>query len=424
MNDSTLEATISQLGEATYRARRWRFGIRQQDRLGHMWVLGKTGTGKSTLLHNLMAQDLDCGRGFMLIDPHGDLVERTLDMVPAKRVHDTLYFNPADTGHPIAFNVLDLIGLSPELMTSGILGALRKTWPDFWGPRMEYVLRSSILTLLEFPGATLLDLHRLLVDGSFRQDVIKRVRDPQLIQFWTKEFELYTGNFRTEAVSPIVNKTGQYLTSPMLRNILGQRETKVHLRRFIDGGGIFLANLARGRIGEDMTILLGSLLVTQLQLAAMTRVDQNEAERRNFFLYIDEAQLVATRSTVELFPEARKFHLGVVFAHQYLEQLDPALQAAVIGNVGTTIVFRVGARDAEELAIEFAPEFKPSDLVSLPAHEMYVRLMIDGSTSRPFSAATFPPVKGRRSYRDEIVGWTRTRYARPVEEVTRDLRAA
>ena len=420
---SGLEQTISHLGEATYRGRRWRFGIRQEDRLAHTWVLGKTGTGKSTLLFNLMVQDLDCGRGFMLIDPHGDLVERILNMVPLRRMKDVLYFDPADIDYPIAFNVLEPMGLSPELVASGIMGALRKTWPEFWGPRMEYLLRSSLLTLVQYPGATLLDLHRLLVDGDFRHRVVSGIRDPQLEQFWKKEFELYAGNFRTEAVAPIANKTGQYLTSPMLRNLFGQRVNLVRLHELIDTGGIFLANLARGRVGEDVAVLLGSLLVNQVALAAMTRVNQEEATRRNFFLYVDEAHLVATRSIMELFPEARKFHLGIVLAHQYLEQLEPPLQTAIIGNVGSTIMFRLGARDAEVLGREFGPEFGLADLVNLPAYEMYVRMMIDGATSRPFSARTLRPLPARASYRSEIITESRKRYARPVEVVKQELEA-
>jgi hypothetical protein len=342
--------------------------------------------------------------------------------VPASRVNDTVYFNPSDMAYPVALNLLEpMANIPAPVIAGGILAALRKTWPDFWGPRMEYVLRSAILTLLEFPQSTIVDLHRLLADERFRKLIVRRVRDPQLKQFWEKEFGMFTGMFRNEAVSPILNKTGQYLSTPMLRNILGQRERSLSLRDLMDRGAVILVNLARGRLGEDTTTLLGALLVTQLQLAALSRAEQDEQDRRDFFLYVDEAQLMANRTMVELFPEARKFHLGVVFAHQFLDQLDESLRFAILGNVGTLIVFRVGARDADALAPEFSPEFREHDLVSLPAYHMYLRLMIDGMTSRPFSAVSLPTSAPRRSLRQEIITETRRRFARSVAEVEREV---
>ena len=406
------------LGTTTHRGTHRRFGITQRDRLGHMWILGKTGTGKSTLLKHLIRADLLAGRGCMVLDPHGDLVEAILDLVPAHRVQDTIYFNPADTAHPLAFNPLDLAaGLPAPLVAAGLLGVLKKSWPEFWGPRMEYVLRSSLLTLLGFRGATLLDLHRLLVDAEFRRKIVGLVKDPQLLQFWTKEFAAYSTTFRIEAISPIVNKTGQYLTTPLVRNIIGQRTSAFSFRAVMDEGRIILVNLAKGRIGEDVSALLGSLLVSQLELAALSRVDTEAAERRNFFLYVDEAHLMATRTMVELFPEARKFHLGIILAHQYLDQLEEELRYAVMGNVGTLIVFRLGARDADALTKEFAPEFHPSDLVSLPAYHIALKLMVDGTTSRPFSAETFSPPPSGSSSRERIIAESRRRYTRPVAEV-------
>ena len=413
---------LSVLGESVYRGRRARIGITQADRLGHMWVLGKTGTGKSTFLTNLMYADMQAGRGLMVIDPHGDLVEALLDLVPLHRVPETIYVNPADTAYPLALNPLDCAtGLPPHLVATGMLSVFKKTWPEFWGPRMEYVLRSSLLTLLSAPQTTLLDLHRLLVDLPFRQRLISRLTDPQLLQFWHKEFATYTSGFRTEAISPIVNKTGQYLTLPMLRHILGQRRSALSLPTLMDQGTIILANLAKGRIGEDVTALLGALLVTQVELATLSRAARPESLRRDYFLYIDEAHLVATTTMVELFPEARKFHLGVVVAHQYLEQLQEDLRAALLGNIGTLLVFRLGGHDAEKLAPEFAPEFRVGDLVNLPAHQMCLKLLVDGTTSRPFSVTTFPAPPSRISYRERIIAQTRQQYCRPVAEVERDM---
>lgn len=419
---SPSDNSLSILGETAYHGRRRRFGINQADRLGHVWILGKTGTGKSTLLKNLIAQDLEAGRGLMLIDPHGDLVEEVLNLVPSARVRDTVYFNPADTAYPIGFNPLDqTAGLQPALVVTGIISVLRKTWPEFWGPRMEYVLRSCLMTLLKVPGATLLDLHRLLVDAEFRKRIIPRVNDPQLRQFWEKEFALYGTTFRTEAVSPIVNKTGQYLTMPLLRNIIGQPKSAFSLRRLMDEGAVCLANLARGRLGEDAAALLGSLLVSQLELAALGRADTDEAERPDFFLYVDEAHLVATRTMVDLFPEARKYHLGVVLAHQYLDQLGEELRYAVLGNTGTVIVFRLGARDAALLANEFSPEFEPTDLVGFSAHHVCLKLMVEGTTSRPFSAVTLPGMPAADSHRDHIIAESRRRFGRAVAEVEGEI---
>jgi hypothetical protein len=337
-------------------------------------------------------------------------------------VPDTIYLNPADTAYPLALNPLDCTtGLSPSLVASGMLAVLKKTWPEFWGPRMEYVLRSSLLTLLRTPHATLLDLHRLLVDIPFRQQIISRLTDPQLLQFWYKEFGTYTSGFRTEAVSPIVNKTGQYLTMPLLRNILGQRRSVFSLRTLMDQGTIVLANLAKGRLGEDVAALLGSLLMNQMELAALSRADSAASMRGDYFLYVDEAHLVATTTMIELFPEARKYHLGMILAHQYLDQLPEDLRCALLGNVGTLAVFRVGGRDAEVLGTEFAPECRTGDLVHLPAHHMCLKMQVDGTTSPPFTVGAFPAPQPHVSHRERIIATTRAQYCHPVAEVERDI---
>jgi Helicase HerA, central domain len=416
------DAVLSVIGENVYHGRRSLIGITQADRLGHMWVLGQTGTGKSTLLTNLIYEDMQAGRGLMVIDPHGDLVETLLDLVPPHRVPTTIYFNPADTAYPLAFNPLDYsTGLPASLVASGMLSVLKKTWPEFWGPRLEYVLRSSLSTLIHTPHATLLDLHRLLVDLPFRQQIISRLTDPQLLQFWYKEFATYSAGFRTEAVSPIVNKTGQYLTIPLLRNILGQRKSALALHTLMDAGTIILVNLAKGRLGEDVAALLGSLLMHQVELAALSRAAHPVSKRRDYFLYVDEAHLVATTTMIELFPEARKYHLGVILAHQYLDQLPEDLRCALLGNVGTLAVFRVGGRDAEVLGAEFAPECRAADLMYLPAHQMCLKLLVNGTTSSPFTVSTFPTPQPHISQREHIIAATRERYCHPVVEVERDI---
>jgi len=358
----------------------------------------------------------------MVIDPHGDLVETVLDLVPLSRVADTIYFNPADTAYPFALNPIDTAPeLSPSLVASALLSVLKKAWPEFWGPRLEYVLRSSLLSLFSMQGATLLDLHRLLVDTEFRQRLVARIRDPQLLQFWHKEFAAYTKTFRTDAVSPIVNKIGHYLPTPLVRNIVGQHTGTLSFRTIMDEGHIFLANLAKGRVGEDVSTLLGSLLVHQLEWAALSRADLPVSERRNFFRYVDEAHLIATQAMVELFPEPRKFHLGVTLAHLYLDQLTDELRHAILGNVGTMVVFRLGARDAEMLAQEFAPECSPTDLVSLPNRQAYLKLLVDGTTTRPVSATMLPPPVSHPSPREEVIAASRRCYGRPVAEVEQEL---
>jgi hypothetical protein len=349
-------------------------------------------------------------------------VETILDLVPPSRVLDTIYINPADTAYPFALNPIDTTaGLSPSLMASALLSVLKQAWPDFWGPRLEYVFRSSLPSLFNLKGATLLDLHRLLVNLECRQRLVSRLKDPQLLQFWHQEFAASTKTFRTEAVAPIVNKVGQYLTTPLVRHITGQRTSAVSFRTVMDDGGIVLANLAKGRLGEDVSRLLGSLLVNQHECAALSRADLPLSERRPFFLYIDEAHLIATQAMVELFPEARKFHLGITLVHQYLDQLTEDLRHAILGNVGTMVVFRVGARDAGMLAQEFAPEFSPTDLVSLPNRQAYLKLLVDGTTTRPFSATMLPPPVSHHSLREEIIAASRRRYCRPVREVEQEL---
>jgi hypothetical protein len=283
------------------------------------------------------------------------------------------------------------------------------------------VLRSSLLSLFCLKGATLLDLHRMLVDLECRQRLVSRRSDPQLLQCWHQAFAAYTKTFRTEAVAPIVHTIGQYLTTPLVRHSIGQRTSAVSCRTVMDDGGIVLANLAKGRIGEDVSRLLGSLLVNQLECAALSRADRPLSERRPFFLYVDEAHLIATQAMVERFPEARKFHLGITLAHQYLDQLTEDLRHAMLGNIGTWIVFRVGARDAGMLAQEFAPEVSPTDLVSLPKREAYLTLLVDGTTTRPCSATMLPPPVSHRSPREAILAASRRRYCRPIRAVEQAL---
>jgi len=405
-----------------YRNIRKRFGIKEKNRQGHMYIIGKTGTGKSTLIENMTISDIKAGKGLALIDPHGDLAEGVLHFIPKRRIEDVVYFNPADIEYPIAFNPLERV--HPDyryLVASGLISVFKKIWFDFWGPRLEHILRHSLLTLLEHPKSSLLDLPRLLTDKEFRRGVLASVTNQQVREFWFLEFEKYSARFRSEAISPILNKIGQFLASIPLRNIVGQRENTFNLRKLMDEGKILMVNLAKGRIGEDNCSLLGAMMVTKIQLAALSRADLPEKKRRPFYLYVDEIHNFLTLSFADILPEARKYGLDLILTHQHLEQLDERIRAAVFGNVGTIISFRVGAEDAKHLAREFHPVFDETDLVNLPNYHIYLKLLINGASSRPFSAITLPPPKKRTSHKGEAIELSRKRYARPRKEVEREI---
>jgi hypothetical protein len=408
---------ITPFAITNFRDIRKKFGIKQKNRRGHMYIIGKTGTGKSTLIENMVISDIKAGYGLALIDPHGDLAEDVLDYVPQRRIEDVIYFNPADTEYPIPFNPLE--NVHPDyhhLVTSGLISVFKKVWSEFWGPRLEHILRHSILTLLEYPGSTLLDIPRLLTNKDFRDIVLQNVNHQQVKEFWLFEFDKYSAWLRSEAISPILNKVGQFLTSKPLRNIVGQKKNTFRFRKVMDEGKIFIANLAKGKIGEDNCSLLGAMLVTQIQLAALSRANIPENKRRGFYLYVDEMHNFVTLSFADILSEARKYGLNLILSHQYIEQLDEKIKAAIFGNVGTIISFRVGAEDARYLAREFHPVFTETDLVNLPNYHIYLKLLIDGVTSRPFSAVTLACPQKRKSYKEEIIMVSRQRYAEPRKQ--------
>jgi len=421
MNDTTIFA------ETNFRNQRVKFGIKAEDRRKHVYIIGKTGMGKTTLLENMAIQDIQKGHGIGVVDPHGEFAEKMLDFVPSHRINDVVYFNPADLDYPIAFNAMEKV--EPEhrhLVASGVVGVFNKIWADSWGPRLEYVLRNAILALLEYPGSTLLGIMRILVDKNYRKKVIDRITDPVVKAFWVDEFTKYPDRFMAEAVAPIQNKVGQFLTSPLIRNIVGQVKSSINLREIMDNQKILIMNLSKGKIGEDNSALLGAMLITKLQLAAMSRVDIPEEERKDFYLYVDEFQNFSTESFANILSEARKYRLNLILAHQYIGQLvrdqNTVVRDAVFGNVGTMICFRVGAADAEFLEKEFIPEFKLNDLVNLGFANIYLKLMIDGVTSRPFSATTLPPFpKPEKSHKEKIIKVSRERYASKRSEVERKI---
>lgn len=376
----------------SYRNEMKPFGIKQADRREHIYLLGKTGTGKSSLLESFMLDDMRTGKGFALLDPHGDLLKKIRDSVPEERRADVIDFDAADPMQPYGFNPLD--GVAPSkrpLACSGLIQVFKHLWSDSWGPRMEYILRNCILALLDHPETDLSDILRLLSDRDFRKQVVASVRNKQVREFWTKEYEKYPERFRIEAISPIQNKVGAFLSHPLLKKILTKPEKPLSLRRIMDEGRILLVNLAKGSIGEDTSNLLGSLLISRFDLAALSRSDIPEEERRDYTLYLDEFHNFTTQSLIFMLSELRKYRLSLVLAHQYLTQLDLHIRDAILGNAGTIIIFRIGATDAETIAPEFAPEFKMSDFTNLPNFHIYLKLMVDGKISKPFSAVTIPP---------------------------------
>src|ERR1044071_8182371 len=386
------DTRITFIAQTNFRDTRRRFGIRQADRRAHMYIVGKTGTGKSTFLETMIRQDLEAGQGLALLDPHGDLVERVLSQVPEERKTDLIYFNVPDRINPLGFNPLERVpGLQRALAASHLLEAFKKLWSEFWGPRTEYILRNILIALLDQPQATLADIPRLLDDQKFRKLAAERVANAQVRSFWRREYESYPQRFRTEAVAPIQNKVGAFLANPFLQQILVQPRSTFNVRQVMDGRKILLVNLAKGKIGEDTAALLGALLVTSIGVAALGRADIPEDERRDFFLYLDEFHTFTTLSLVTMLSELRKYHIGLVLSHQYLHQLDRQIQEAVLGNIGTLISFRLGVSDAQLLEQEFSPEFSALDLMRLPNYHIYLQVMVEGMMSSPFSARTLQP---------------------------------
>jgi type IV secretory pathway TraG/TraD family ATPase VirD4 len=370
------------------------FGIKTEDRFSHVYIIGKTGTGKSTLLETMAIQDMECGNGFALIDPHGDLVERIAAHLQASRRNDVIYFNAADPTQPYGYNPLRHVSEDRiALAASGMMEVFKKMWPEAWGVRMEHILRNVLMALLEQPDATLHDVLRMLSDQDFRRGVARDLRNETVRTFLLKEFDRFSFGYRADGTAPIQNKVGAFLADPLLNRILTAPKIDLHIRRIMDEGKVLLVNLGKGQIGEDSSSLLGGLLVTTIGLAAYSRADTPPADRRDFFVYIDEFQSFTTLALANMLSELRKYRVGFTVAHQYLHQLEPDVRHAVLGNTGSIISFRVGAEDAPYLAREFSGRFDEIDLLQLPNYRVYLKLMIDGTPSTPFSATTLAPSK-------------------------------
>ncbi len=413
---------VTYFGATDARGKRVPFGIKAKDRARHMYVIGKTGMGKSTLLENMAIQDIRNGEGMAFIDPHGSAVEKLLDFIPADRVKDVVYFAPFDLEHPMAFNVMEDVGYDKRhLVTSGLMATFKKIWEDAWSARMEYILTNTILALLEYPGATLLGVNRMYTDKAYRTKVVDNIKDPVVRSFWVDEFAKYTDKFAAEATPAIQNKIGQFTSNPLIRNIIGQPNSSFDIRDLMDRKKILLINLSKGLVGDTNMRLLGSMLTTRIFLGAMSRANLPSAELAkapNFYFYVDEFQNFANESFADILSEARKYRLNLLIAHQYVAQMEEEVQAAVFGNVGTTVSFRVGPLDAELMEKVFTPEFVQEDLVNLGFAQIYLSLMIDGIGSRPFSATTIPPIEApARSYRTEVLESSRATFGAPRAEV-------
>lgn len=422
---------LTMIGRINFRSDRRIFGIKRVDRRQHMYLIGKTGTGKSTTLLTMIAQDIARGEGVAVIDPHGDLAERVLDLVPPRRINDVIYFDPSDLEYPIGFNILEIVQPNHSdfqtqrvLVSSGVISVFKKLWADSWGPRLEHFLRNAVLALLDVPGNTLLGVSRIFTDEVFREHFVNRCRDPVVRDFWLREFPSYNAQFRAEAASPIQNKVGQFLSTSMIRNIVGQPRSGFDLSNVMNSGKILVANLAKGKIGEDNSALLGALLITRFQLATMARARISENQRRDFYLYVDEFQNFATESFANVLSESRKYRLSLTLAHQYTAQLGEQLLAAILGNVGTLVAFRIGATDAELLKGELRSEFATADLESLENYSAYIRLVADGELRAPFSMKTIPFVRSKcYGSSEKIRQQSRLRYSCSSDSVRHRMQA-
>ncbi len=421
--DEVPAAELTPIGITNFRGNEEKFGIKIKDRRRHTYMIGKSGSGKSVLLQNMTLDDINEGRGVAVVDPHGDYVDYIAERIPNDRVDDVVLFDPNDKEYPIAFNILEIEDPKYKVITaSGVVGVFKKIFGESWGPRLEYWLSSAVLALLDYPNATLMMIPQLFVDRDFRDQVIASIEDPVIKSRWINEYNKLDQKQQSETISPILNKVGQFLSTSIIRNVVGQSKSSINIRSILDDGKILLVKLTKGLIGEDNAALLGALVVTRIQLAAMSRADiADQTKRKDFFLYVDEFQNFATDSFATILSEARKYGLCLTVAHQYIAQLSEAVAKSIFGNVGTIIAFRVGADDASALKQEFLPTFDEQDLVNLNIYSIYLKLSIDGVTANAFSALTLPPLSDKTGNLNRVIQESRKKYGKRVEEVQQEM---
>lgn len=422
---SSPEDPITILGRTNYRGDNQVFGIKPSDRRRHVYIIGKTGMGKSTLLENMIYSDVIAGKGVGVIDPHGDLADAVLNFIPQNRINDVVLVDPSDKDFAVAFNMLENVDPAlNSIVCSGLVGIFKKIYAESWGPRLEHILRNTILSLLEYPGTTMLGITRILQDDDYRKRIVRKIEDPVVKAFWLTEFDKMQDKFKTEAIAPIQNKVGQFLSSPTIRNIVGQPKSTIDLRFAMDKGKIVIINLSKGKIGEDNSALLGAMFITKFQLDAMSRANIPEKERKDFYLYVDEFQNFATEAFATILSEARKYKLNLTMANQYIAQMEEEVRDAVFGNVGTVLSFQVGFDDAEYISQQYGEEVMPPDLVSLSKYTSYMRLLVDGMPTRTFSLNTLPPphIIVDRERIDKIIKVSRERYSEKTSVVTDKIR--
>lgn len=417
---------VTYFGTTDFRNKRAHFGIKNHDRSRHMYIIGKTGMGKSTLLENMAAQDILNGEGMCFVDPHGSAIDTLLEYVPEHRINDVVYFAPFDTNYPISFNVMeDVDADSRHLVVNGLMASFKKIWQDAWSARMEYILTNTLLALLEYPGSTLLGVNRMLAEKDYRNEVVNNISDASVKSFWVDEYGKWDPRYAREAGAAIQNKIGQFTANPLIRNIIGQSKSSFDIRKIMDEKKILLVNLSKGRIGEQNAKLLGGMLITKIYLAAMSRAEVGSMSLNNlpnFFFFVDEFQNFATESFADILSEARKYKLNLTIAHQYVAQMQEEVKDSVIGNVGTMITFRVGPEDAELFEKQFSPVFTAEDIVNLGRFQIYLSLMIDGIGSKPFSAQTMAPIeKPAVSLAREVIESSRRQFAQERATVETEI---
>lgn len=414
--DEEEKRSINFFGRCEWHNSQVTFGIKQTDRRKHLYIIGKTGTGKSTTIANMAINDMKNGAGLAVIDPHGDLSEILLNYIPSHRINDVAYLDPADSAHPFHLNPLEVKNPTyRELVASGIVSIFYKLYHMSWGPRLEYILRNTILTLTLVPQSTFLDIPEVLTNENFRAKIVEKLEDRVLKNFWVNEFNKFTPRLHSESTSPILNKVGQFLSSQTIRNIVGHPSSTIDLETMMNDGKIVIVNLSQGKLGEDSSALLGAMMITKMQLAAMNRVYLPEESRRDFYLYVDEFQNFATQSFIKILSEARKYRLNLTLANQYVGQIDEDVQKAIFGNAGSLVSFGVGAADARLLSHEFGQRYEEQELVNLGNYQIILKLSIDNQTSLPFTAMTIPLPKSINQNRDKVIRSSRERYTKALQ---------